>query len=163
MKKIILCVDDDEDSVYLLQRAMDEAGTPYAMQVASDGDIAIDYIKGSGKFQDRETFPLPSLVLLDLKLPRTPGLSVLKWIRNEAGSSVPVVILSSSQNETDISTAYQLGANGYLVKPSDLDQLFEMARMTAGFWLTQNIPPGRQALRTTVDKTADWSSRPRGT
>jgi DNA-binding response OmpR family regulator len=141
MEKVVLCVDDDEDSVYLLKRAMDEAGPAYSMQVASDGEMAIDYFKGSGNFQDREAHPLPCLVLLDLKLPRTPGLGVLKWIRKEAGLSVPVIILSSSQNEVDISAAYQLGANAYLVKPSDYERLLEMAKMIAGFWLMQNVTP----------------------
>jgi CheY-like chemotaxis protein len=139
MEKVVLCVDDDEDSVYLLKRAMDEAGPAYSMQVASDGEIAIEYLKGCGKFRDREAHPLPCLVLLDLKLPRTPGLEVLKWIRREAGLKISVVVLSSSQNELDISTAYQFGANGYLVKPSDYEHLLEMAKMIAGFWLMQNI------------------------
>ena len=142
MEKVVLCVDDDEDSVFLLKRAMDKAGPAYSMRVASDGQIAIDYFKGSGKFQDRETYPLPCLVLLDLKLPGRSGLEVLQWIRSDAGLLVPVVILSSSQDEVDISTAYKLGANAYLLKPSDMDQLLEMAKMIAGFWLMQNtLPP----------------------
>jgi CheY-like chemotaxis protein len=139
MKQVVLCVDDDEDSVYLLKRAMDDAGPAYSMQVASDGEIAIEYLKGCGKSRGGEVHPFPRLVLLDLKLPRTPGLAVLKWIRRDAGLKIPVVVLSSSQNEMDISTAYQLGVNGYLVKPSDYEQLLEMAKMIAGFWLVQNI------------------------
>lgn len=143
MEKVVLCVDDDADSVFLLRRAMGKAEPVCSMRVASDGQIAIDYFKGSGKFQDRQAYPLPCLVLLDLKLPGVPGLDVLQWIRSEAGLMVPVVILSSSQDEVDISTAYKLGANAYLVKPSDMDQLLEMAKMIAGFWLTQNTPPPR--------------------
>lgn len=139
--KTILYVEDDEDSVFLFRHAMAKAGTNYLLNVASDGQVAIDYLQGAGKFQDRAAFPLPCLVLLDLKLPRVPGLAVLKWIRAESGLDVPVLILSSSQHHEDISRAYKLGANGYLVKPSDLEELQEMARMLQGFWLRQNIPP----------------------
>jgi DNA-binding response OmpR family regulator len=129
MVKVILLVEDDDDAVFLFQHAMAKAEPGSVMQVVSDGQMAIDYFKGTGKFKDREAFPLPSLVLLDLKLPQVPGLDVLKWIRTEAGSDVPVVILSSSKNDEDVATAYKLGANAYLVKPSDPSQLLDIAKM----------------------------------
>jgi two-component system response regulator len=141
MAKVILHVEDDEDAVFLFQHAMGEVATDCSIRAVSDGQMAIDYLKGLGKFQDREAFPLPWLVLLDLKLPQVLGLDVLKWIRREAGLTVPVVVLTSSQHKGDISSAYKLGANAYLVKPSDLRQLIEMAKMIKGFWLMQNTPP----------------------
>ncbi|MDB6015669.1 MAG: response regulator with CheY-like receiver domain and winged-helix DNA-binding domain [Pedosphaera sp.] len=142
MAKTILQVEDDEDDVFLLRHAMDKVEPGCLLSVASDGQMAIDYFKGSGKFHDREAFPLPALVLLDLKLPQLPGLEVLKWMRSEAGLDVPVIILSSSKNKHDISAAYKLGANAYLVKPSDPGQLLEMAKLVRGFWLVQNtLPP----------------------
>jgi DNA-binding response OmpR family regulator len=127
--------------VILLRRAIKKAGLDCPLHVASDGQMAIDCINGAGKFRDRDAFPFPSLVVLDLKLPQVPGLEVLKWIRNEAGLHVPVVILSSSQHERDISTAYKHGANAYLVKRSDLTEVLDMAKMIAGFWLRLNNPP----------------------
>ncbi|MDB6110679.1 MAG: response regulator with CheY-like receiver domain and winged-helix DNA-binding domain, partial [Pedosphaera sp.] len=124
-------VEDDEDDALLFRRAMEKVEPGCPIQVATDGQMAIDYFAGSGKFQDRQAFPLPCLVLLDLKLPQVPGLDVLKWIRGEARSDVPVVILSSSQHKEDVSTAYKLRGNAYLVKPSDPAQLLEIAKMIA--------------------------------
>ena len=138
MAKVILHVEDDEDAVFLFQHAMTEVAADCLIRAVTDGQMAIDYFEGKGKFQDRDAFPMPWLVLLDLKLPQVPGLEVLKWIRSEAGSTVPVVILSSSQHADDIAGAYKLGANAYLVKPSDLRQLLEMAKMIQGFWIMQN-------------------------
>jgi CheY-like chemotaxis protein len=141
MQKVVLHVEDDPDSVYLFKSAMERAGKDYLMQVASDGQMAVDYLKGTGKFQNRNEYPLPQLVLLDLKLPKVAGLDVLKWIRGEAGLHVPVVIMTSSQHPDDLSRAYKAGANGYLVKPANLEVLFEMATMIQKFWLTHNHLP----------------------
>jgi CheY-like chemotaxis protein len=137
----ILLVEDEEGDVFFMRQAMQKAGVLNPLQVASDGRQAIDYLKGAGKFANREEFPLPCLVLLDLKLPRVMGLDVLKWIREQPGVATIVVILTSSKEEADIATAYRLGANGYLVKPSDVSELIDMAKSIKDFWLTQNIPP----------------------
>ncbi len=141
MTGTILLVEDEESDVFFLRQAMQKAGVLNSLHVVSDGQEAIDYFKGAGKFADREGFPLPSLVLLDLKLPRVMGLDVLKWIRQQSKVAVIVVILSSSQEEADIATAYRLGANGYLVKPTDVGQLTDMAKSIKDFWLMQNTPP----------------------
>ncbi len=125
----------------MFQRAMGKAALDCALHAVSDGQMAIDYLKGAGKFADREAFPLPYLVLLDLKLPLVPGLEVLKWIRSEAALAVPVIVLSSSQQPADVTAAYKLGANAYLLKTCDPGQLLEMSRMIHGFWLKQNILP----------------------
>ena len=141
MTGTILLVEDEEGDVFFLRQSMQKAGVLNPLQVASDGQQAIDYFKGVGKFADREEFPLPCLVLLDLKLPRVMGLDVLKWIREQPEVATIVVILTSSQEQADIATAYRLGANGYLVKPHDLSQLMDMAKSIKDFWLTQNTPP----------------------
>lgn len=99
----------------------------FPINVVTDGQKAIDYLKGSGKFADRETFPWPSLILLDLKLPYVMGLDVLKWIREEIGHSMLVIALSASLDSGDVATAQRLGANAFFVKPSDSRQLKEMA------------------------------------
>jgi DNA-binding response OmpR family regulator len=134
-------VEDEENDVFFLQQAMKKAGVLNPIHVASDGRQAIDYLQGTGKFANREEFPLPCLVLLDLKLPHVMGLDVLKWIRQQAEVPAIVVILTSSKDEADIATAYRLGANAYLVKPPAVSQLTDIARSIKDFWLTQNTPP----------------------
>jgi len=141
MLSTILQVEDDPNDVFFFQKAMKKAGVTNPIQVASDGQEAIDYLSGTGKFADRETFPLPCLVLLDLKLPHVMGLDVLKWIRQQPGAIRVVVLLSASGQESDIATAYRLGANGYLIKPSEMSKLQDMAKAIKDYWLTQNTPP----------------------
>ena len=158
MTKPILLVEDDENDVVLLQHALKNAGVANPIEVASDGQQAIDYFKGAGKFAHRRGFPLPCLVLLDLKLPYVMGLDVLKWIREQPELAAIVVILSASRDEADIATAYRLGANAYLVKPCDVSKLLDMAKSINAFWLTQNTPPPpadaqREALAATHEVT----------
>src|SRR5882724_11196821 len=114
MIKPILLVEDEENDVFFFKHAMQKEGLTNSLHIAVDGQQAIDYLQGAGKFADREKFPLPCLVLLDLKLPFVMGLDVLKWIRQRPELSPVVIILSSSQQNADISTAYRLGANAYL-------------------------------------------------
>lgn len=139
--KPILQVEDDSNDVFLLQHAMTKAGVANPIQVATDGQQAIDYLKGAGKFADREQFPLPCLVLLDLKLPYVMGLEVLKWIRQQPGDPLIVILLTASAEDVDIATAYRLGANAFLTKPSRASKLEEMAGAIKDFWLTHNTLP----------------------
>jgi two-component system response regulator len=139
--KPILQVEDDPNDVVLLQHAMKKAGVANPIQVASDGQQAIDYLKGAGKFADREEFPLPCLVLLDLKLPHVMGLEVLKWIRQQPGLALVVLLLTASGDDADIAAAYRLGANAFLTKPSEASKLVEMAKAIKDFWLTHNTLP----------------------
>ncbi|HSH95944.1 MAG TPA: response regulator [Roseimicrobium sp.] len=139
MNKPILLVEDDENDVFLLTKAMKRLGIANPVQIACDGQQAIDYMEGQGKFSDRQEFPVPYLVLLDLKLPRVKGLDVLKRIREVDGARPIVVILSSSRNATDVSEAYALGANAYLAKPADFDSLIKMVGSICDFWLTYNV------------------------
>ena len=96
---------------------------------------------GSMQFRKGQAFPLPGLVLLDLKLPFLPGFEVLRWIRQQAHLPTPVVVLSSSESEADIAAAYKLGANGYVAKPNTLKKLVEVARGIKDFWLILNRVP----------------------
>jgi CheY-like chemotaxis protein len=139
--KTILQVEDDPNDVFLLQHAMTKAGVTNPIQVATDGQQAIDYLKGVGKFANREKFPMPCLVLLDLKLPHVMGLNVLKWIRQQPGAALVVVMLTASGEDADIADAYRLGANGFLVKPTQASKLVEMAKAIKDFWLTHNTLP----------------------
>jgi two-component system response regulator len=139
--KTILQVEDDPNDVFLLQHAMRKMGVTNPLQIASDGRQAIDYLKGAGKFTDRGRFPLPCLVLLDLKLPYVMGLEVLRWIRQQPGPALPVVMLTASAEDADIATAYGLGANAFLTKPSEASKLEDMVRAIRDFWLTHNMLP----------------------
>jgi CheY-like chemotaxis protein len=142
----ILQVEDREEDVFLLQYAFEKADIRNPVHVASDGQIAIDYLSGAGEFADREKHPMPCLVLLDLKLPRKMGLEVLEWIRRDPKlRTLIVIILSSSMFEGDIQRAYELGVNAFLVKPSDSHTMAEICRAIKSFWLAHNKPPLERA------------------
>lgn len=138
MTKVILHVEDEENDVILFRHAMTKAGQGVLIQVATDGQKAIDYLNGTGDFANRDAFPFPRLVLLDLKLPHVSGVEVVKWIRQEAQLSLPVVILTSSESDGDIAAAYEAGVNAYVVKPSDTRQLTEIAKAIRDFWVNLN-------------------------
>lgn len=137
----ILLVEDDENDAFFLKRAIRKIGMLNPVQNVRDGQEAINYLQGAGKFGERGEFPLPGLILLDLKLPLVLGLDVLKWIRQNSDTSPIVIILSSSAAETDVASAYRLGANAYLVKPSAAGNLERMVTSINDFWLLQNTPP----------------------
>ena len=140
----ILLVEDNEDDVFFLQRAMKNAGLNYPMVVATDGQQAIDYLSGAKEYSDRAQFPLPAVVLLDIKLPKVHGLDVLKWIRGEpALQTLVVIMLTTSHLEVDVDRAYQLGANSFLVKTSASEKLERMLRLVHDYWLQLNHPPPR--------------------
>jgi len=141
--KTILQVEDDPNDVFLLKHAMEKMGVSNPIQIASDGQQAIDYLQGAGKFGDRAKFPLPCLILLDLKLPYVMGLDVLRWIRQQPGTPVVVLMLTASAEEEDLAAAYRLGANAFLTKPSEASQLQHMVRAIQQFWLTHNVVPRR--------------------
>ena len=158
MVKPILQVEDDPNDVVLLRHAMTKAGVANPIRVATDGRQAIDYLKGAGRFADREQFPLPCLVLLDLKLPYVMGLEVLKWIRQQPGAVLIVILLTASAEDADIATAYRLGANAFLTKPSKASKLEDMARAIKDFWLTHNTLPQEHQAETAAPA---WCTRPR--
>ena len=139
--KTILQVEDDPNDVFFFQKAMEKMGITNPIQVASDGQEAIDYLQGAGKFADRGKYPFPCLVLLDLKLPYVMGLEVLKWIRKQCGATLPVIVLSASAQDEDIASSYRLGANAFLSKPSAARQLDDMVKAIKDFWLTHNTVP----------------------
>ena len=139
MNKTILLVEDDANDVFFMRRAMKLAGMLDPLQVAPDGRHAIHYLEGRGEYSDRTQFPLPALVLLDLKLPHVMGLDVLKWIRDQPElKPVIVIVFTSSKLPLDIDQAYVRGANSYLVKPSSPAELPQMVRMIKHYWLELN-------------------------
>jgi CheY-like chemotaxis protein len=138
----VLVVEDNPDDVFFIERAFAESGTAAALQVVEDGEKAIAYLSGRAPFADRGLYPLPSLILLDLKLPRVPGLNVLSWVRKQpALARMLVVILTSSREAVDINRAYELGANSYLVKPVSSADLADLIKSVDHYWLGLNEGP----------------------
>src|SRR5260221_1154888 len=140
--KPILYVEDDDNDIFFMQRAFKAAEMFNPLQIVQDGQEAIDYLAGADSFADRTQFPMPYLVLLDLNLPIKSGFDVLKAIRTTPGcQTIPVVILSSSPHDHDVRHAYSLGANAYLVKPSNAEKLVDTMRLVREFWLKENRTP----------------------
>lgn len=138
----LLLVEDNEDDVFFMQRAFEAAQISNPIQIARDGQEAIDYCSGAGKFADRAKYPLPEMMLLDLKMPRKNGLEVIQWIRDQpALRHLVIVILTSSRELSDIERAYQLGVNSFLLKPSSTHTLAEMMGALKLYWLTHNEFP----------------------
>src|SRR6185503_9933836 len=129
---VILLAEDDVNDALLVERALSRADIQNPVMVVRDGQEAIDYLKGKGPFADRKNFPLPTLALLDIKMPKKNGLEVLEWVRHNGGGLklLPVIIMSSSSIQEDIDRAYQLGVNAYLVKPTAFDELVETLKTT---------------------------------
>ena len=139
---VILLVEDNPDDVALTERAFRRSNVANEIVVAADGQEALDYFHGVGKWQGRDTAALPQVVLLDLKLPRVDGLEVLRQLRGEEPTRlVPVVILTSSKEEVDLIRGYRLGANSYVQKPVDFNKFVEAARELSLYWLLLNEPP----------------------
>jgi len=135
--KCVLVAEDDENDVLFLQRAFRQAEITTPLQVAHDGQEAIDYLAGAGRYTDREQFPLPCLVMLDLKMPRKNGMETLEWIRGqEALQALPVIMFSSSLHPEEIDKAYRLGASAFLTKPSGVTERLELAKRIKRSWLS---------------------------
>jgi CheY-like chemotaxis protein len=137
-RKTILVADDDADDVFLLQRAFSKAGIKANLQFARDGEEAILYLRSS----DQQKNPTPDLLLLDLKMPRVDGFSVLEWVRGQPGlKRLLVTVLTSSDARIDINRAYDLGANSYLVKPFGNEHLVKLVEHLQTYWLGINFAP----------------------
>lgn len=142
--KIILLVEDNPDDVELTLRAFRKYNINNSMEVVRDGAEALDYIFATGKYAERDTKDMPVVILLDLKLPKVDGLEVLRHIRNDERTKlIPVVILTTSEDDKDIVKSYNLGANSYIRKPVDFTQFTEAMRQLQLYWLLLNEPPPR--------------------
>jgi CheY-like chemotaxis protein len=140
--KIILLVEDNPSDVKLTKRALEQNQIVNKLIVVEDGREALDYLFGAGQYAGRDIQDLPAVVLLDLKLPRIEGLEVLKQIRaNEITKLIPVVVLTSSDQEEDLIASYKLGANSYIRKPVDFHQFAEAVRTLGMYWLLLNESP----------------------
>jgi CheY-like chemotaxis protein len=135
----ILYAEDEENDVFFLKRAFQQAELCHPLVIATDGQEAINYCAGRGRYSNRAEFPQPCLVLLDLNMPKKSGLEVLQWIRQEPSvCTLPVIVLTSSLQNADIHRAYVHGANAYLAKPSRPEEMVVMVKTIKDFWITQN-------------------------
>lgn len=143
MAQTILLVEDNPTDILFIQRAFREADlSGISLQIIKDGDAAVLYLSGEGEYADRERYPLPVLILLDLKLPRRSGQEVLVWLRQQSDlKRLPVVILTSSRDMRDVNQAYDSGVNSYLVKPVGFSALLEILRTLNLYWLVLNEKP----------------------
>jgi CheY-like chemotaxis protein len=141
----VLLVEDSQNDILLIERAVRQASLAATLSVVRDGDAAVEYLSGAGPYADRQRHPLPILVLLDLKLPRRSGLEVLEWQRQQPGlRRLPVAVLTSSNQMADVNRAYDLGANSYLVKPVAPDAMLDLVKLLGLYWLVVNEKPGLQ-------------------
>jgi CheY-like chemotaxis protein len=140
--QFILLAEDDPNDTLLIKRAFQKAGFGSLLKTVSDGRQAIDYLRGVNEYADRARFPLPFLLLLDLKMPGTNGFEVLEWIRAQADlRRLLVVVLTSSNFQADVDRAYESGANSYLVKPIEFNEMANMIQRFEAYWTELNRFP----------------------
>jgi CheY-like chemotaxis protein len=139
----ILLVEDNPVDILLMQRAFrNETFANTSLQIVRDGDAAVFYLNGDGEYSDRDRYPLPAIILLDLKLPRRSGHEVLVWLKQQPElKRLPVVMLTSSRQTPDVKRAYDLGVNSYLVKPVGFASLLEMMQSFNDYWLNYTELP----------------------
>jgi CheY-like chemotaxis protein len=131
----ILIAEDSADYAMLMERVLREGDRTNPVHVAADGEEAVSYLAGRGKYSDRKAFAFPSVLFLDLKMPGTDGFGVLRWMQeNPERRVIPTMVLSSSVLEADVKQAYELGANAFLGKPADLSDLKRMLNDACRFW-----------------------------
>ena len=138
----ILLVEDETTDAILIQRAFEKVGVRNPIAHLAHGDVALAYLEGINEYSDRLKFPLPILIILDLKLPGMGGLQLLKWIRTKRElRMIPVVVLTGSADTTQVQAAYEAGANSYLLKPADRNEIVRVIEAVELYWMKQNVPP----------------------
>jgi CheY-like chemotaxis protein len=139
---VILLAEDREDDILLIRQAFKRGNVPQPTHVVRDGEEAVAYLAGDGKYANRDEYPLPALLLLDLKMPRMDGFEVLEWIRKQPSlRPLRVVVLTSSEDIFDVNHAYELGANSFLVKPLDFELFVETCAVIKKYWLNLSATP----------------------
>ena len=141
-QQTILLVDDSENDLTLMNIAFRKAGLNSPLQVVHNGEEAIAYLAGKGRYTDRNKFPLPAVMLLDLNMPMKDGFEVLEWLRKQSGlKRLPTIVLTASLRAEDVERAFELGAHSYLVKPAALEDLVGMIRCLRDWLKLNHFPP----------------------
>ncbi len=139
----VLVADDDPADCMLVRKAFREAQVSNSLRVVHDGAEAMDYLKRRGRYADPKDAPRPALILLDLNMPRVNGMEFLERLAGEPGlRSIPVVVLTTSDEERDIRSSYERGANAYMVKPAAFHEMVAVARLVKAHWLEAVRLPG---------------------
>lgn len=141
-QRVIMLVEDDPEDRFLIERALQKIASQHRLLSVENGEQLLHYLRGKDAYADRDEFPLPSLILLDLNMPKMDGRSVLRELRKDkALESVPVVVLTTSESEEDIIECYKLGANSYVCKPSEFDRLMSHLQALISYWFkTVELP-----------------------
>ena len=131
----VLLVEDDLNDIFLVKRAFKMARVQSPLHIVTDGVEAMNYLRGQDRFSDRHTYPLPKLIVMDIKMPRKSGFEVLEWVKGDPLlRRIPTVIVSSSEKPADINRAYELGANAYMVKPVDFHAVEHLFQSITHYW-----------------------------
>jgi CheY-like chemotaxis protein len=139
----ILLLEDDENDVLIFKKALQKAGIANPVYRVKDGQEGIHYMAGDGEFSDRQRFPLPKVIICDLKMPRKTGLEFLAWLKkNPRLMVIPTIVLTSSQEDRDIANAYVLGANTYFIKPATFLEMQTLVNRIRDYW-SSAIKPKR--------------------
>jgi CheY-like chemotaxis protein len=138
---IILVAEDDENDIFLLERAFKKVGIGMPSHICRDGAEAMAYLKGEGKFSDRIKYPFPRVLITDLKMPKYSGMDLLRWLHEHPECNlIPKIVLSASAQPDDVKLAHQLGANCYFRKPATFDELVELVKLAQTFWTRAELP-----------------------
>jgi len=141
-KTVLLLAEDDDNDVLLFTRAIKNTGLTCEIKSVSDGQQAIDYLERNPPFADKQTFPFPRFLILDLKMPRKTGFEVLEWLQEHPECRIiPTIVFSSSKIADDVTRAYQLGANSYFTKPNDYEELKSIFQILLNYWGKASVPP----------------------
>ncbi len=142
----VLLVEDDLSDIFLVKRAFKMARIQNPLQVVTDGEDAVRYLQGAGKYADRETYPLPRLIVMDIKMPGRTGFEVLDWVKQDRVlRRIPIVIVSASEDPADINRAYESGANAYMVKPAEFHQVEHLFHSITHYWGQECAKPELKA------------------
>jgi CheY-like chemotaxis protein len=139
----VLLVEDDLNDIFLVKRAFKKAEIPNPLQVVTDGQEVLNYLQGKGKYADRQAYPMPKLIVMDIRMPLQNGFDVLEWIKRDGQAlrCIPVVIVSSSEDPHDINRAYALGANAYMIKPVDYIEVEKLFQAITHYWGSECAKP----------------------
>lgn len=134
-RPVLLIIEDSEDDIFFIERIFRQLRARCELRFARDGIEAVEYLSGKGRFKDRTEYPMPSIILMDLKMPRRNGFEVLEWMQTQPEISlIPTIVVTSSTLQEDVTKAYRLGANAVMNKPVDKDSLLQMLKSFHVYW-----------------------------